>query len=92
LYFKQKLDELKARHPIIEDVRGLGLLLGIKLKIEGRPLVMQCMQKGFLINCIQDTILRFIPPLIISTEEIDQLVECLDQVLTQAESSWQPQK
>jgi acetylornithine/N-succinyldiaminopimelate aminotransferase len=87
LYFKQKLDELKARHRIIEDVRGLGLLLGIKLKVDGRPLVTQCMQKGFLINCIQDKILRFIPPLIISTEEIDQLVECLDQVLTQAESS-----
>ncbi len=87
LYFQQKLNELKARHPIIEDVRGLGLLLGIKLKVDGRPLVTQCMQKGFLINCIQDKILRFIPPLIISTEEIDQLVECLDQVLTQAESS-----
>lgn len=87
LYFKQKLNELKARHRIIEDVRGLGLLLGIKLKVDGRPLVTQCMQKGFLINCIQDKILRFIPPLIISTEEIDQLVECLDQVLAQAESS-----
>jgi len=87
LYFQQKLNELKVRHPIIEDVRGLGLLLGIKLKVDGRPLVTQCMQKGFLINCIQDKILRFIPPLIISTEEIDQLVECLDQVLTQAESS-----
>lgn len=87
LYFRQKLNELKARHPIIEDVRGLGLLLGIKLKVDGRPLVTQCMQKGFLINCIQDKILRFIPPLIISTEEIDQLVECLDQVLTQTESS-----
>ena len=87
LYFKQKLIELKARHRIIEDVRGLGLLLGIKLKVDGRPLVTQCMQKGFLINCIQDKILRFIPPLIISTEEIDQLIECLDQVLAQAESS-----
>ena len=87
VYFKEKLNELKAHHPIIEDVRGLGLLLGMKLKIDGRPLVNQCMESGFLINCIQEKILRFIPPLIISTAEIDQLVKCLDQVLTQAESS-----
>ncbi len=87
VYFKEKLIELKERHLIIEDVRGLGLLLGIKLKIDGRPVVTQCMENGFLINCIQEKILRFIPPLIISTEEIDQLVKCLDQILTQAESS-----
>jgi len=87
VYFKEKLHELKARHPAIEDVRGLGLLLGMKLKIDGRPLVTQCLEKGFLINCIQEKILRFIPPLIISTGEIDQLLKCLDQILAQAESS-----
>ena len=87
VYFKENLYELKARHAVIQDVRGMGLLLGMQLKIDGRPLVTQCMENGFLINCIQEKILRFIPPLIISTEEIDQLVECLDQILTQAESS-----
>jgi len=87
LYFKEKLHDLQTRHPIIEEVRGLGLLLGMQLKIDGRPLVTQCMQNGFLINCIQEKILRFIPPLIISTEEIDQLVACLDQILSQAEAS-----
>jgi acetylornithine aminotransferase len=45
------------------------------------------MQNGFLINCIQDRILRFIPPLIISEEEIDQLIEYLDKVFTEAVSS-----
>ena len=83
-YFKEKLLELKDRHAIIEDVRGLGLLLGMKLKIDGAPVVKQCMQNGFLINCIQDRILRFIPPLIISEEEIDQLIECLDGIFTEA--------
>ena len=86
-YFKEKLHDLQTRHPIIEEVRGLGLLLGMQLKIDGRPLETQCMQNGFLINCIQEKILRFIPPLIISTEEIDQLVACLDQILSQAEAS-----
>ena len=45
------------------------------------------MEKGILINCIQDNILRFIPPLIISKEEIDELIECLDTILTEAGSS-----
>jgi acetylornithine aminotransferase len=51
--------------------------------------VVKCMQKGFLINCIQDNILRFIPPLIISKNEIDELIECLDTFLTEAASSGQ---
>ena len=86
-YFKEKLLALKDRHDLIEDVRGLGLLLGMKLKIDGAPVVKQCMQKGFLINCIQDRILRFIPPLIISDEEIDQLIACLDGIFAEAASS-----
>ena len=86
MYFKEKLIDLKSRHAIIEDVRGMGLLLGMKLKIDGAPIVKQCMQNGFLINCIQERILRFIPPLIISREEIDQLLECLDGILAEAGS------
>jgi acetylornithine aminotransferase len=80
-YFRKKLLELKERHPAIVDVRGLGLLLGIKLDFNGGTLVTQCMQKGFLINCIQENILRFIPPLIIKKEEIDALTDCLDGLL-----------
>jgi acetylornithine aminotransferase len=86
-YFKEKLHTLKDRHAVIEDVRGRGLLLGMKLTVDGAPLVRQCMQKGFLINCIQDRILRFIPPLIITAEEIDQLVDVLDKILSEVESS-----
>jgi acetylornithine/succinyldiaminopimelate/putrescine aminotransferase len=80
-YFKKKLSWLKDRHESIEDVRGIGLLLGMKLKIEGDPVVASCMEKGFLINCIQGNILRFIPPLIIGKEDVDALVACLDEVL-----------
>ena len=80
-YFKEKLFWLKNRHESILDVRGLGLLLGIKLKTEGGSVVTKCMEKGFLINCIQEKILRFIPPLIISKNEIDSLITCLDEIL-----------
>ena len=80
-YFKERLLWLKKRHESIEDVRGLGLLLGMKLKIEGAPVVKACMEKGFLINCIQENILRFIPPLVIKKDEIDSLVTYLDERL-----------
>ena len=80
-YFKERLSELKARHESIVDVRGMGLLLGMKLNIEGDAIVNSCMEKGFLINCIQGNILRFIPPLIVEKEEIDALIACLDGIL-----------
>ncbi|MFZ5568974.1 MAG: acetylornithine transaminase [Thermodesulfobacteriota bacterium] len=80
-YFQDRLEWLKSRHDVVEDVRGIGLLLGIKLKHPGAEIVKACMQKGFLINCVQDSILRFIPPLIISREDIDALIACLDEVL-----------
>ena len=80
-YFKEKLVWLKERHDVVVDIRGLGLLLGIKLAISGESLVNQCLQRGFLINCIQENILRFVPPLIVKKEEIDALIKCLDELL-----------
>ncbi|MDI6729715.1 MAG: acetylornithine transaminase [Thermodesulfovibrionales bacterium] len=80
-YFKKRLLWLKDRHDSIVDVRGIGLLLGIKLKTDGRHVVKECMGKGFLINCVQGNILRFIPPLIIEKDEIDSLITCLDEIL-----------
>ena len=84
-YFRDRLLDLKTRHAVVDDVRGIGLLLGIKLNTEGAPLVKECMQRGFLINCIQDNILRFVPPLIITRQEIDKLIQCLDDVLEHVE-------
>jgi acetylornithine/N-succinyldiaminopimelate aminotransferase len=80
-YFREKLNGLKTRHEAIADVRGLGMLLGIRLKFKGESLVTECLQRGFLINCIQENILRFVPPLIIKKEEIDALIDCLDGLL-----------
>ena len=80
-YFRSKLEWLKSRHESIAEVRGLGLLLGIRLTIDGDPLVLKCMENGFLINCVQGNILRFVPPLVITEEEIDALIGCLDAIL-----------
>ena len=79
-YFRSRLEWLKGRHAVITDVRGLGLLLGIKLTVEADLFVLKCMEKGFLVNCVQGTILRFVPPLIITEEEIDALIGCLDEL------------
>ncbi len=80
-YFRKRLERLVGRHECVKAVRGLGLLLGLKLGIEGSRVVEACMQRGFLINCVQGDILRFAPPLIIEKGDIDALVECLDEVL-----------
>jgi acetylornithine/N-succinyldiaminopimelate aminotransferase len=80
-YFKDRLIWLKNRHDSVEDVRGMGLLLGMKINKQGASVVNACMEKGYLINCVQDNILRFIPPLIIQKKDIDALIGCLDEIL-----------
>ena len=84
-YFREKLVQLKDRYAAIEDVRGRGLLLGAKLAEEGEPIVRECLRRGFLINCVQGNILRFVPPLIVTTDEIDRLIDCLDEVFAERE-------
>jgi len=80
-YFRAQLTELSKRHDCIEDVRGAGLLLGLELKIDGAPVVSACLENGFIINCVQENVLRFVPPLIIGKHDIDGLVACLDKIL-----------
>lgn len=80
-FFKERLLELKSRHDSVVDVRGLGLLLGMELNTDGLPLVQACMEKGFVINCVQGNTLRFIPPLIVQQDQIDRLIHCLDEIL-----------
>lgn len=80
-YFKDGLEELKKRFSFIKDVRGKGLILGMELDIEGQKIVKRCMEKGFLINCVQERVLRFLPPLIIKKEEIDSLLNALNDIL-----------
>jgi acetylornithine/N-succinyldiaminopimelate aminotransferase len=80
-YLCRKIEELKTRHAAIQEIRGKGLLLGIVLDQAGAPVVNACMERGYLINCVQEKILRLAPPLIVSREEIDGLVGCLEEVL-----------
>jgi acetylornithine/N-succinyldiaminopimelate aminotransferase len=80
-YFMARLEELKKRHACIKEVRGLGLIIGVELDRPGAPVLEACVQRGFLINCAQEKVLRFVPPLVVTKKEIDQLIEALDTVL-----------
>jgi predicted acetylornithine/succinylornithine family transaminase len=81
-YFKERLTLLAQRFPFIREVRGMGLMLALELNQDqnGPEIVRRCMEKGLLINGIEQHILRFLPPLIVTWPEIDQAVNILSQV------------
>ncbi len=80
-YFMKRLEELRSRHHLIKEVRGRGLMIGMELEVPGAKLVEKCLHKGLVINCTHDTVLRFVPPLIVEKPEIDQMIQILDEVL-----------
>ena len=85
-YFKQKLELLQQKYPsLIVDVRGEGLILGAELSSSehGRDIVNDCLAKGAIINCTAGKVLRFIPPLIITQEQVDEVTGIMDGVLAQ---------
>jgi len=80
-YLLSELKSLQKRHECIREVRGKGLIAGIELDRPGADVVKECMARGFLINCTMDTVLRLLPPLTITTREVDLVVNVLDEVL-----------
>jgi acetylornithine aminotransferase len=81
-YLAKGLQALKERIPLIKDVRGIGLLQGMELTIEGKPIVMDCLARRGMINCTMGRVLRLVPPLIIQIGELDRLLTVLSDVLT----------
>jgi acetylornithine/N-succinyldiaminopimelate aminotransferase len=80
-YFLSRLKEIGGKFPFVQEVRGKGLILGMELKMDGAGIVKEMMKRGFLINCTMGNILRFLPPLIVTKEEVDQLIAALEEVL-----------
>ena len=79
-YFKKGLERLKKEYNFINEVRGMGLLIGMELITECTKVVNSCLERGFLINCTEGNVLRFMPPLIITEKEIDALLDVLVDV------------
>jgi len=84
-YTMERLLALKDKHAIIESVRGMGLMIGVQLTGPGAAIVDKCLERGLRINCTRDTVLRFMPPMIATTEQIDRAVEILDAVLSEGD-------
>lgn len=80
-YFQAELRRLGNRFDFITEVRGYGLMVGVQLKIPGKEIVTRAMEQGLLMNCTHDTVLRFLPPYIITETEVDEAIAILDRVL-----------
>jgi acetylornithine/N-succinyldiaminopimelate aminotransferase len=81
-YLKGKLEELKDL-PVVKEVRGEGLMLAVDLNVSGKELVKKLTEQGFIINCTHETVLRLLPPFIITEKQIDKFVRALRPLLAE---------
>lgn len=81
-YFREGLRRLGARHGFITEVRGEGLMIGAQLDRAGKQMVLDGIEEGLLFNCTHDTVLRFLPPYIITEKEVDEALAGLERVFT----------
>ena len=80
-YAKQKLEQLGEKYDIIKEVRGKGLMIGVQLSSPGASIVDKCLARGLRINCTNNTVLRFMPAMIVTKEQIDEAISILDSVM-----------
>ncbi len=79
----RRLADLQKKHSIIKEVRGMALMAGIELTIDGKNIYEECLKRRLLINCTQGNVLRIMPPLIVREKEVDRAIEILDEVLVE---------
>jgi len=82
-YLHRQLEKLKDKYGFIKAIRGRGLIIGMELSIEGGSIVTNALSRGLLINCTMGNILRFVPPLIVTGDEIDRMIGILDGILAE---------
>jgi len=83
--FLRGLNDLKSKHKIIREVRGKGLMIGVELKFEVKDILMEGIKKGLLLLYSGRNILRLLPPLVISDEDVTKSLQILDELLTNEE-------
>ncbi|HBG04561.1 MAG TPA: aspartate aminotransferase family protein, partial [Geobacter sp.] len=84
-YLMGELEELKRKFPAITEVRGIGLMIGVELSIPGADIVKKALERGLLLNCAQEKVLRFVPPLIVGKREADEMLAILTGILEELE-------
>jgi acetylornithine/LysW-gamma-L-lysine aminotransferase len=83
--FFRGLNDLKSKHKIIREVRGRGLMIGVELKFDVKDILMEGIKKGLLLLYSGRNILRLLPPLVISDEDVTKSLQILDELLTNEE-------
>ncbi|MCZ7383908.1 MAG: aminotransferase class III-fold pyridoxal phosphate-dependent enzyme, partial [Candidatus Methanoperedens sp.] len=78
---RRGLDELQRRHPAITEIRSKGMMFGIQLSRPGQSIVLAALQRGLLLNCTHDTVIRLLPPFILTSAQAQEAVRILDEVL-----------
>lgn len=86
-YFRARLREMAGCYPFIREIRGEGLMIGVDLTIPGKQFVETAREAGLLINCTHETVLRFLPPYIVTEKEVDLALEILDSAFDIAATS-----
>lgn len=82
-YLTGELKKMQNRYKIVEEVRGIGLMIGMGLTIPGGEIVKKGHERGLLLNVTHDTVLRFVPPLVVTKAEIDEMIAILDGILSE---------
>jgi acetylornithine/succinyldiaminopimelate/putrescine aminotransferase len=79
--FRERFESIKKRCPLIEEIRILGVMIGVELSIDGAPIVERAMEKGLLINCTHGSVLRLLPALTLTDAELKQGCDILEEIL-----------
>lgn len=82
-YFVGELNKLKEKHKVIKEIRALGLMIGVELTIPGREIYEKCLEKGLIINCTAENVLRLMPALNVTKSQVDEGLQTIDEELKQ---------
>ncbi len=83
-YFRMRLTELMRTYSFIKDVRGQGLMIGVETDFSCKHLVLEGIKEGLLFNCTHDTVLRFLPPYILTEQDVDHATAALNLIFSRA--------
>ncbi len=83
-YFRMRLTDLMRSFSFIREVRGQGLMIGVELEFPGKQLVLDGIKEGLLFNCTHDTVLRFLPPYILTEQDVDRAISALTKIFSGA--------
>jgi len=86
-YFRMRLTELARRYSFIKEIRGFGLMIGIDLDMPGKQIVLDAIEEGLLINCTHETVLRMLPPYILTEHDVDRAITVLNRVFKKAKTA-----